>query len=72
MSKPLLLRAPMMGEEKTVLSGLVGCEKSKPRSTRSKMDDVRKADCGELAKESPAGDCSDQRRDDVGGMETDV
>lgn len=63
----------MIGEEKTVLSGLVGWEKSYPRSTRSKMEDVRKADWGELAKESAAGDCSDQRRaDDVGGIDTDV
>lgn len=69
----MLLRAPMSGEENTVLSGLVGWEKSYPRSTRSNMDDVRKADCGELARESTAGDCSDHRRaDEVGGIDTDV
>lgn len=36
------------------------------------MDEVRNADCGELAKESAGGDCSDQRREDDGGMETEV
>lgn len=40
---------------------------------RSKMDEVRNADCGELARESAAGDSSDRRReDDGGGIETEV
>jgi hypothetical protein len=38
---------------------------------RSKIDAVRKADCGELANESAGGVCSDQRREG-GGIETDV
>lgn len=73
MSKPLKLRAAIRGEEKTVLSGLVGWENSDARSMRSNMDDVRNADCGELANESAGGVCSDQRREeDGGGIETDV
>lgn len=37
------------------------------------MDEVRNADCGELAKESAVGDCRDKRReDDEGGIETEV
>ena len=65
------LRAAIRGEEKTVLSGLVGWENSDPRSMRSKMDDVWNADCGELANELAGGVCRDQRRD-CGGIETDV
>jgi hypothetical protein len=71
-SKPLKLRAAIISEEKAVLSGLVGWENSDPRSRRSKMDDVWNADRGELANELAGGVCRDQRRDDCGGIETDV
>lgn len=66
-----------MGDENAVLSGLVGCEDSHPRSTRSKMDAGRYPDCeGELASDSVAGDRVDHGREvadaDDGGIETDV